>query len=90
MPLLDLFRAARDHTRDQRYSLRANNEKLGLRLFDVFTRTWDLGFTVRNHMARQRFYLLTTLIEGLWWPSGTLSDPTPEICRRRGWKEQMD
>ncbi|KAF2876931.1 chromate transporter [Massariosphaeria phaeospora] len=45
MPLVDIFRAVRDQTRDQRNSLRANNEKFGWRLAEVFARTWDLGFT---------------------------------------------
>lgn len=45
MPLLDIFRAVREHTRDQQYSLKANNENILLRLGEVFARTWDLGFT---------------------------------------------
>ncbi|OCK81585.1 chromate ion transporter [Lepidopterella palustris CBS 459.81] len=45
MPLLDIFRAVRDHTRDQRNAYRANTEKLPWRIGDVFARTWDLGFT---------------------------------------------
>lgn len=45
MPLLDIYRAVRDQTRDQRNSLRANNDKLGWRFMEVFARTWDLGFT---------------------------------------------
>jgi hypothetical protein len=44
MPLLDLYRVARDRTRDQRNALQANQEKLVHRLLDVFLRTWDLGF----------------------------------------------
>ncbi|KAF2692014.1 putative chromate ion transporter [Lentithecium fluviatile CBS 122367] len=45
MPLLDIYRAVRDHTRDQRNSLQANNKGLVWRLSECFTRTWDLGFT---------------------------------------------
>ncbi|EON69537.1 hypothetical protein W97_08797 [Coniosporium apollinis CBS 100218] len=44
MPLLDLFRAVQDRTKDQRTAYQANNEKLLWRLGDVFSRTWDLGF----------------------------------------------
>lgn len=46
MPLLDIVRVVREKTRDERYSFRANNDKLGLRFIEVFARTWDLGFTV--------------------------------------------
>lgn len=46
MPLLDIIRAVRDQTHDQRNSLRANNEKLTWRFMDIFARTWDLGFSV--------------------------------------------
>jgi cyclopropane fatty-acyl-phospholipid synthase-like methyltransferase len=49
MPLLDIFRAVRDQTRDQRNSLQANNKKLGWRFMEVFARMWDLGFTVRSN-----------------------------------------
>jgi hypothetical protein len=45
MPLFETLRAIHDYTRDHRNALRANNEKLVLRLGDVFWRTWDLGFT---------------------------------------------
>ncbi|KAF2432774.1 chromate transporter [Tothia fuscella] len=45
MPLLDLYRAVRDASRDERTALKANQSSLGVRLFDVFLRTWDLGFT---------------------------------------------
>lgn len=50
MPLLDIFRAVREHTRDQRYSLKANDENILLRLGEVFARTWDLGFTAFGGM----------------------------------------
>jgi hypothetical protein len=61
MPLLDLYRAVRDASRDQRNAHQANQSKLGLRFLDVFLRTWDLGFTafggppVHFHIIRQRF-----------------------------------
>jgi hypothetical protein len=45
MPFVDIYRAVRAHTRDQRNSLKANDQSLGWRLTDVFARTWDLGFT---------------------------------------------
>ncbi|PSN63164.1 chromate ion transporter-like protein [Corynespora cassiicola Philippines] len=45
MPLLDIYRAVRDHTRDQRNSLKANDKNLAWRLSEVFARMWDLGFT---------------------------------------------
>ncbi|KAF2747666.1 chromate ion transporter-like protein [Sporormia fimetaria CBS 119925] len=45
MPLMDIFRAVRDHTRDQRNSFVANNAKLGWRFMDIIARMWDLGFT---------------------------------------------
>ncbi|KAF2192757.1 hypothetical protein K469DRAFT_801095 [Zopfia rhizophila CBS 207.26] len=45
MPLLDIFRAVRDHTRGQHQSLRTNNSKLRWRISDVFARAWDLDFT---------------------------------------------
>lgn len=46
MPLLDVFRAVRDQTRDQNYSFHANTSKLAWRFMEVFARMWDLGFTV--------------------------------------------
>lgn len=61
MPLLDIYRVARDHSRDQRNALQANNSKLTHRLADVFLRTWDLGFTafggppVHFKIIHQRF-----------------------------------
>jgi hypothetical protein len=45
MPLLDIYRAVRDQTRDQRHSLQANNKSLIWRLSECFARTWDLGFS---------------------------------------------
>jgi hypothetical protein len=63
MPLLDLYRVVRDASRDRRNSLKANRSQLGLRIFDVFLRTWDLGFTafggppVHFKILRQRFVL---------------------------------
>ena len=45
MPLLDVFHALRDRTRNQNLAYRANNEKLQWRIGDVLMRTWDLGFT---------------------------------------------
>ena len=45
MPLLDLYRVVRDYSRDHRNSLKANRSSLPQRLFDVFLRVWDLGFT---------------------------------------------
>ncbi|KAF2270898.1 chromate ion transporter [Lojkania enalia] len=45
MPLLDIYRAVREQTRDQRNSLKANDRSLVWRLTEVFTRMWDLGFT---------------------------------------------
>jgi len=45
MPLLDIFRALRETTRDQREEYQANTKSLNWRIGDVFARTWDLGFT---------------------------------------------
>lgn len=61
MPLYDIYRAVRAHTRDQRNSLKANTQSLGWRLTEVFARTWDLGFTsfggppVHFQILHQRF-----------------------------------
>ena len=63
MPLLDLYRVVRDASRDRRNALKANRSHLGLRIFDVFLRTWDLGFTafggppVHFKIFRNRFVL---------------------------------
>lgn len=43
MSLLSIFRAVGDY--DHRNPHQANNEKLLDRFHDVFSRTWDLGFT---------------------------------------------
>lgn len=88
MPLLDLYRAARDHTRDQRTALQANQAKLGHRLADVFLRTWDLGFTafggppVHFQIIHRRFVEgrggkapwidEQTVSVGFWWVSLSL------------------
>ncbi|KAL2440973.1 hypothetical protein ABEF95_010092 [Exophiala dermatitidis] len=45
MPLVETIRAIHALTRDRDNAYHANNEKLALRLGDVFARTWDLGFT---------------------------------------------
>ena len=61
MPLLDLFHAVRERTRDQRNAYQANTAKLPWRIGDVFARTWDLGFTafggppVHFRIFHQRF-----------------------------------
>ena len=61
MPLLELYRALRDHSRDQSNAYQANNEKLLWRIGDVVSRTWDLGFTafggppVHFQILHQRF-----------------------------------
>lgn len=61
MPLLDLFHAVREHTRDQRNAYQANTAKLPWRIGDVFARTWDLGFMafggppVHFQILHQRF-----------------------------------
>ncbi|OCK87920.1 chromate ion transporter [Cenococcum geophilum 1.58] len=61
MPLLDLFHAVRERTRDQRNAYQANTTKLPWRVGDVFARTWDLGFTafgglpVNFQILHQRF-----------------------------------
>ncbi len=61
MPLLDIFQAVRDYTRDERNAHSANTQKILWRLGDVFLRTWDLGFTafggppVHFRIAHQRF-----------------------------------
>lgn len=61
MPLLDLYRAVREYSRDGRNAYHANTEKLLLRIAEVFSRTWDLGFTafggppVHFQIAHQRF-----------------------------------
>jgi hypothetical protein len=63
MPLLDLYRVVRDASRDKRNSLKANRSHLALRIFHVFLRTWDLGFTafggppVHFKILRHRFVL---------------------------------
>lgn len=45
MPILETIKAIHEYTRDRRNAYHANNEKLFLRLADVFSRTWDLGLT---------------------------------------------
>ena len=45
MSLLSLFRTLGTINHDHRSSHQANNEKLLDRFHDVFSRTWDLGFT---------------------------------------------
>lgn len=50
MPIQSILSSLRDHTRARtrtrrNASLQANTEKLGGRLAEVFTKTWDLGFT---------------------------------------------
>ncbi|EHY58032.1 hypothetical protein ABEF92_003413 [Exophiala dermatitidis] len=45
MPLVETIRAIHALTRDRDNAYHANNEKLAIRLGDVFARTWDLGFT---------------------------------------------
>lgn len=45
MPLFETLRAIHEYTRDRQNAYSANNQKLLLRLADVFWRTWDLGFT---------------------------------------------
>lgn len=45
MPLFDTLRSIHEYTRDRQNDYHANNSKLLLRLADVFSRTWDLGFT---------------------------------------------
>lgn len=45
MPLADLFHFLRERSRDHHNTNHANHDKLLRRLFDVFLRTWDLGFT---------------------------------------------
>lgn len=45
MPLFDTLRTIHEYTRDRQNDYHANNSKLVLRLADVFSRTWDLGFT---------------------------------------------
>jgi hypothetical protein len=61
MPLLDLYRVVRDASLDERTALKANQSSLGMRLFHVFLRTWDLGFTafggppVHFQIFHQRF-----------------------------------
>ena len=61
MPLYDLYRAVHSYTRDQRNSLKANDQSLGWRLIEVFARTWDLGLTcfggppVHFQIFHQRF-----------------------------------
>ncbi|KAK5455103.1 hypothetical protein LTS15_005823 [Exophiala xenobiotica] len=61
MPLLDIFQAVRDYTRDERNAHSANTQKILWRLGDVLLRTWDLGFTafggppVHFRIEHQRF-----------------------------------
>jgi hypothetical protein len=61
MPLLDVYRAMRDNSRDPQNALKTNQSKLVHRLVDVLLRTWDLGFTafggppVHFKIIHQRF-----------------------------------
>lgn len=101
MPLTDIYRAVRDQTRDQRNSLRANNEKLLWRFMDVFARTWDLGFTVccdhsivlySSHSIYHSInsYQLTNAYTVLRRPTRSLSNPAPQIRRRSRRQDKMD
>ena len=61
MPLFETLKTIHEYTRDRRNAYHANNQKLHLRLADVFARTWDLGFTafggppVHFQILHQRF-----------------------------------
>ncbi|KIX06277.1 uncharacterized protein Z518_04252 [Rhinocladiella mackenziei CBS 650.93] len=61
MPLFETLRAIHEYTRDRQNAYHANNQKLLLRLADVVSRTWDLGFTafggppVHFQILHQRF-----------------------------------
>ncbi|KAJ9634218.1 hypothetical protein H2199_009102 [Coniosporium tulheliwenetii] len=65
MPLTDLFRAVRDQTRDQRTAYQANNQKFPYRVADVFTRTWDLGFTAFGGPAVHFQILHRRFVDGI-------------------------
>lgn len=45
MSFMEALRQIRAYAQDRRLSLQANDGKLAWRLIEVFTRTWDLGFT---------------------------------------------
>ncbi|KEF58495.1 uncharacterized protein A1O9_06421 [Exophiala aquamarina CBS 119918] len=45
MPLIETLRTIHEYTRDRQNDYHANNTKLVVRLADVVSRTWDLGFT---------------------------------------------
>lgn len=45
MPLAAFLDAWRGRDQDERGAYQANNDKLLRRVQDVFSRTWDLGFT---------------------------------------------
>jgi len=64
MPLLDLFHAVRERTRDQRNAYRANTAKLPWRIGDVFARTWDLGFTAFGGLPANFQILHQRFVEG--------------------------
>lgn len=59
--ILDTLRTIHEYTRDRQNAYLANNQKLSLRLADVFWRTWDLGFMafggppVHFQILHQRF-----------------------------------
>ncbi|KAF2476582.1 uncharacterized protein BDR25DRAFT_375561 [Lindgomyces ingoldianus] len=76
MPLLDIFHAVRDQTRDQRQSLEANNAKLRWRLTDVFARTWDLGFTAFGGPPVHFKILHRRFVEGVGGKSKWIDEQT--------------
>lgn len=45
MPLIETIKTIHHLTRDRENAYHANNDKLIIRLGEVFARTWDLGLT---------------------------------------------
>jgi hypothetical protein len=66
MPLQSLISSLRSHTRTRRNaSLQPNTEKLPGRLFEVFAKTWDLGFTAFGGPPVHFQILHRRFVEGL-------------------------
>jgi hypothetical protein len=64
MPLLDLFHAVGERTRDQRNAYQANTAKLPWRIGDVLARTWDLGFIAFGGLPANFQILHQRFVEG--------------------------
>jgi hypothetical protein len=72
MPLHSIFSSLRDHTRVRRSaSHQPNTEKLEWRLAEVFTRTWDLGFTAFGGPPVHFQILHRRFVEGVGFGGGS-------------------